>query len=114
MPFSANNPCRLHGVKMSGRALKDLNVSQSADAEYIDSENLLNLPDVDAALSTLAKRLESKDWVRTCEALNNERQLAMYHKELLRELQKPLIPLTAGGVWVHERYAYMNHKDPIR
>lgn len=54
------------------------------------------------------------DWVRTCEALNNERQLAMYHKELLRELQKPLIPLTAGEVWVHERYAYMNHKDPIR
>jgi hypothetical protein len=99
VPFSANNPCRLHGVKMSGRALKDLNVSQSADlengkdnsvkscitkpvlngnkcankeekapsachdavtngnaaaiadVEYIDSENLVDLPDVDAALS---------------------------------------------------------------
>jgi len=35
---------------------------------------------------TLAKRLDSKDWVMTCEALNNVRQLAMYHKERLQEL----------------------------
>ena len=35
---------------------------------------------------TLVKRLDSKDWVMTCEALNNVRQLAMYHKERLQEL----------------------------
>jgi hypothetical protein len=35
---------------------------------------------------TLVQRLESKDWVMTCEALNNVRQLAKYHKERLREL----------------------------
>jgi hypothetical protein len=35
---------------------------------------------------TLVKRLDSKDWVMTCEALNNVRQLAIYHKERLQEL----------------------------
>jgi hypothetical protein len=35
---------------------------------------------------TLVQRLESKDWVMTCEALNIVRQLAKYHKERLREL----------------------------
>ncbi|PWZ29557.1 hypothetical protein Zm00014a_024333 [Zea mays] len=98
-PTPPHPRARLHGVKMSGRALKDLNVSQSADlengkdnsvkscitkpvlngnkcankeekapsachdavtngnaaaiadVEYIDSENLVDLPDVDAALS---------------------------------------------------------------
>ena len=37
-------------------------------------------------LQTLLARLDSKDWVKTCEALNNVRQLAIYHKERLQEL----------------------------
>ncbi|KAL5662643.1 hypothetical protein ACJX0J_029768 [Zea mays] len=60
--------------------------------------NLVDLPDVDAALCTLVKRLDSKDWVMTCEALNNVRQLAMYHKERLQELLEPLVPLIVKSV----------------
>jgi hypothetical protein len=104
-------------------AVTNGNEAVIADVEYIDSENLVDLPDVNGALSvwhwfayydilldrwvslclldlvraefnrfyfvfqqTLAKRLDSKDWVMTCEALNNVRQLAMYHKERLLEL----------------------------
>ncbi|PWZ17326.1 hypothetical protein Zm00014a_008629 [Zea mays] len=67
-------------------AVTNGNEAGNADVEYIDSENLVDLPDVDAALCTLVKRLDSKDWVMTCEALNNVRQLAMYHKERLQEL----------------------------
>ncbi|XP_066363355.1 uncharacterized protein [Miscanthus floridulus] len=74
------------------------NAAGNADVEYIDSENLVDLPDVDAALSTLVKRLDSKDWVMTCEALNNVRQLAMYHKERLQELLEPLVPLIVKSV----------------
>ncbi|XP_047093886.1 uncharacterized protein LOC124706183 isoform X2 [Lolium rigidum] len=70
----------------------------AVDVEYIDSENLTDLPDVVASLSTLLARLESKDWVKTCEALNNVRQLAIYHKERLQELLEPLVPLVVKSV----------------
>ncbi|CAO2207398.1 unnamed protein product [Urochloa humidicola] len=56
-------------------AVTNGNEAVIADVEYIDSENLVDLPDVDATLSTLVKRLDSKDWIMTCEALNNVRQL---------------------------------------
>ncbi|VAI74423.1 unnamed protein product [Triticum turgidum subsp. durum] len=68
------------------------------DVEYIDSENLTDLPDVDTSLSTLLARLDSKDWIKTCEALNNVRQLAIYHKQRLQELLEPLVPLIVKSV----------------
>uniref|UniRef100_A0A0D9XA63 TOG domain-containing protein n=1 Tax=Leersia perrieri TaxID=77586 RepID=A0A0D9XA63_9ORYZ len=68
------------------------------DVEYIDSENLTDLPDAGASLSTLVARLDSKDWVKTCEALNNVRQLAIYHKDRLQELLGPLVPLIVKSV----------------
>ncbi|KQJ99145.1 uncharacterized protein LOC100821330 [Brachypodium distachyon] len=68
------------------------------DVEYIDSEHLIDLPDVDTSFSTLLARLDSKDWIKTCEALNNVRQLAIYHKERLQELLEPLVPLIVKSV----------------
>ncbi|KAK3123972.1 hypothetical protein QOZ80_8AG0638760 [Eleusine coracana subsp. coracana] len=79
-------------------AVTNGNEAAIVDVEYIDSENLIDLPDVDATLSTLVKRLDSKDWVMTCEALNNVRQLAKYHKERLQELLEPLVPLIVKSV----------------
>ncbi|RCV32024.1 hypothetical protein SETIT_6G225000v2 [Setaria italica] len=79
-------------------AVTNGNEAGNADVEYIDSENLVDLPDADATLSTLVKRLDSKDWVMTCEALNNVRQLAIYHKERLQELLEPLVPLIVKSV----------------
>ncbi|XP_015695990.1 uncharacterized protein LOC102702588 isoform X2 [Oryza brachyantha] len=70
----------------------------NADVEYIDSENLTDLPDAGATLGTLVARLDSKDWVMTCEALNNVRQLAIYHKDRLQELLEPLVPLIVKSV----------------
>ncbi|KAG8048081.1 hypothetical protein GUJ93_ZPchr0008g12557 [Zizania palustris] len=70
----------------------------NVDVEYTDSENLTDLPDADASLSTLAARLDSKDWVMTCEALNNVRQLAIYHKEILQEHLESLVPLIVKSV----------------
>ncbi|EHA8587524.1 putative protein FAM179B [Cocos nucifera] len=65
----------------------------NSEVEYIDSENLTDLPDVDSSLNTLLTRLDSKDWVLICEALNNVRQLAIYHKEKLLEMLGAVIPL---------------------
>ncbi|XP_072999860.1 uncharacterized protein [Typha latifolia] len=65
----------------------------NSEVEYIDSENLTDLSDVDASLHTLVARLDSKDWVLLCEALNNVRQISIYHKEKLLEMLGVVIPL---------------------
>ncbi|KAJ0960410.1 hypothetical protein J5N97_001772 [Dioscorea zingiberensis] len=65
----------------------------NSEVEYIDSENLTDLQDVDACLSTLLARLDSKEWIALCEALNNVRQLSLYHKEKMVEMLGDVIPL---------------------
>ncbi|MQM15552.1 hypothetical protein Taro_048496 [Colocasia esculenta] len=65
----------------------------NSEVEYIDSENLTDLASVDGSLSTLLARLESKDWVLVCEALNNVRQISIYHKEKLLDMLDTLISL---------------------
>ncbi|WOK96634.1 hypothetical protein Cni_G05341 [Canna indica] len=64
-----------------------------AEVEYIESENLVDLLDVDASFNTLLARLDSKDWVSVCEALNNVRQLSIYHEDKLLEILGSVIPL---------------------
>ncbi|XP_020089131.1 uncharacterized protein LOC109710787 isoform X1 [Ananas comosus] len=70
----------------------------NSEIEYIESENLTDLSDVDSSLTTLVKRLDSKDWMVICEALNNVRQLSIYHKEKLFELLGIVIPLIVKSV----------------
>lgn len=54
-----------------------------AEVEYVLSEDLKDLSNVDAQLETLLERLDSKDWIVVLEALTNVRQLAIFHTELL-------------------------------
>ncbi|XP_020265476.1 uncharacterized protein LOC109841033 [Asparagus officinalis] len=63
------------------------------EIEYIESENLPDLPSVDTSLSTLLAKLDSKNWVLVCEALNNVRQISLYHKEKLLDILGDVIPL---------------------
>ncbi|XP_042470817.1 uncharacterized protein LOC122053037 [Zingiber officinale] len=65
----------------------------NSEVEYIESENLVDLPDLDLCFSTLLARLDSKDWISVCEALNNVRQLSIYHGEKLLEILGSVIPL---------------------
>lgn len=51
----------------------------SPEIEYILSQNLCPLENADACLTTLLERLDSKDWLKTCEAINNMRQLTIFH-----------------------------------
>ncbi|CAA3020392.1 TOG array regulator of axonemal microtubules 1-like [Olea europaea subsp. europaea] len=55
----------------------------SSQVEYIESENLNDVDDVEICLKTLLSRLSSKEWVSVCEALNNIRQLSIFHKEVI-------------------------------
>ncbi|KAK1309754.1 hypothetical protein QJS10_CPA08g01688 [Acorus calamus] len=65
----------------------------TSEVEYIESENLVDLADADASLSTILANLDSKNWVLLCEALNNVRRLSIFHKEMLLEFLGNVIPL---------------------
>ncbi|PSS30395.1 Crescerin-2 like [Actinidia chinensis var. chinensis] len=65
----------------------------NSEVEYIESENLNDVEDVDASLKTLLAGLESKDWVLVCEALNDVRRLSIFHKETMLSMLENVIPL---------------------
>uniref|UniRef100_A0A1D1XZQ9 Protein FAM179A n=1 Tax=Anthurium amnicola TaxID=1678845 RepID=A0A1D1XZQ9_9ARAE len=65
----------------------------NSEVEYIESENLTDLASVDSSCSTLLARLNSKDWVLLCEALNNVRQISIYHKEKLLDMLGDVVSL---------------------
>ncbi|XP_022137956.1 uncharacterized protein LOC111009242 [Momordica charantia] len=58
-------------------------VPPSADAavDYVSSEDLKPLTNPDS--NNFVEGLDSKDWVKVCEALNNARRLALFHSDLL-------------------------------
>ncbi|XP_077237758.1 uncharacterized protein LOC143879307 isoform X2 [Tasmannia lanceolata] len=68
------------------------------EVEYIESENLNDLEDVSTSLATLLGRLDSKDWVLVCEALNHVRQLSIFHKETMLEILENVISLIAKSL----------------
>uniref|UniRef100_A0A5B7A530 TOG domain-containing protein n=1 Tax=Davidia involucrata TaxID=16924 RepID=A0A5B7A530_DAVIN len=65
----------------------------NSEVEYIESENLNDVEDVDMSLKTLLVGLESKDWVLVCEELNNVRRLSIFHKEAMLEMLGNVISL---------------------
>ena len=54
--------------------------------EYIPSEELAAAASPKAKAAGLVADLDSKDWVRTCEALNDARRLAIHHPTLLNPI----------------------------
>ncbi|XP_039129749.1 uncharacterized protein LOC120265838 [Dioscorea cayenensis subsp. rotundata] len=54
--------------------------------EYISSENLAALSDPQNKIKSVLEELESKDWIRVCEALNDVRRLALHHQSLLHPI----------------------------
>eukprot|EP00250_Pteridium_aquilinum_P004740 c14940_g1_i1 orf=321-1352(-) len=65
----------------------------SVEVEYIPSEDLPDLAHAEDHLSSLLQRLDSKDWLTACGAINNLRQLAIYHAALLLPLLEKAVPL---------------------
>ncbi|KAF8390389.1 hypothetical protein HHK36_024915 [Tetracentron sinense] len=65
----------------------------TAEVQYIESENLNDLEDVNMSLKTLLDVLNSKDWVVVCEALNNVRRITIFHKESMLDILGDVILL---------------------
>ncbi|XP_021730580.1 TOG array regulator of axonemal microtubules protein 1-like [Chenopodium quinoa] len=59
--------------------------------DYLSSEDLKPLSDPDTQIQGLLEGLESKDWIKVCESLNDTRRLAIYHSTLLLPLLEPVV-----------------------
>ncbi|KAG0498269.1 hypothetical protein HPP92_002576 [Vanilla planifolia] len=92
--YSKNaNSASLPSTTMNGSVVESNGADGGTmEVEYVETERLTDLPSVETTLDTLMVRLDSKDWVTVCEALNNVRQLSIYHKEKLVALFPDLIP----------------------
>ncbi|KAI6693049.1 hypothetical protein NL676_020759 [Syzygium grande] len=49
-------------------------------------ENLAAIPDPESKIHCLMEGLESKDWIKVCESLNNARRFALYNSDLMLPL----------------------------
>lgn len=81
-----------NGVANSGPAVGVVEV------EYIESENLNDLEDVDKSLKAILPGLDSKDWVSVCEALNNVRRLSLFHKQVMLDTLGNVISLVVKSL----------------
>ncbi|KAI4375323.1 hypothetical protein MLD38_013206 [Melastoma candidum] len=85
--FLAADPANGNGCLKTGADVGN------SEVEYIESENLNDLEDVEAALKGLLSGLDSKDWVLLCETLNNVRRLSLFHKEAMLNFLEDVITL---------------------
>ncbi|KAE9620105.1 hypothetical protein Lal_00040432 [Lupinus albus] len=69
-----------------------------AEIEYIESEKLNDLEDIDTCLKNLLAGLDSKNWIVVCDALNNVRCLSLFHKEAMLDMLGDIITLVAKSL----------------
>ncbi|KAL7144463.1 hypothetical protein ABFS83_07G013700 [Erythranthe nasuta] len=65
--------------------------STEASIDYISSENLEEFQDPEAKIQGLVGGLESKDWLKVCESLNDTRRFAIYHSNLLLPILEKVV-----------------------
>ncbi|XVF62585.1 hypothetical protein PTKIN_Ptkin09bG0020200 [Pterospermum kingtungense] len=62
-----------------------------ASVDYIPSENLKPFQDPESKIQGLVEGLDSKDWVKVCESLNEARRFSLYHSTLLLPILEKVI-----------------------
>ncbi|KAL6587481.1 hypothetical protein OROMI_000459 [Orobanche minor] len=71
----------------------EISVAVLSEVEYIESDALKDVEDVEESLKTLLSGLGSKDWVSMCDALNNIRRFSIFHKEAIVGMLSNIISL---------------------
>lgn len=67
----------------------------SPETEYILSEDFKPLQeDISVVIDTLLQRLDAKDWITVCEALNHTRQLAIFHSASMVQILNSVVTFT--------------------
>ncbi|KAL6522837.1 hypothetical protein OROHE_016684 [Orobanche hederae] len=72
--------------------------STDASIDYISSENLKPFQDPDSKIQGLVGGLESKDWLKVCESLNDVRRFALYHPGLLLPILEKVVLVMVKGM----------------
>ncbi|XP_047155683.1 TOG array regulator of axonemal microtubules protein 2 isoform X2 [Vigna umbellata] len=57
--------------------------SGDSTVDYVSSDNLKPLSDPEVQIQSLIEDLNSKNWTKVCESLNNARRFAVFHSSLL-------------------------------
>lgn len=102
---SENGNDKLEEQKNSVNSTADMNPGDQVgveavtlEVEYIESEKLKDVEDMELAHQNLLSTLDSKDWITVCEALNNVRRFSVFHKEILLEMLENVIPLVVKSL----------------
>ncbi|KAL3526038.1 hypothetical protein ACH5RR_014410 [Cinchona calisaya] len=90
--IKSSSPVVENPINVNGAANSVPEVGNS-EVEYIESENLKDVEDLELSLKTLLAGLDSKDWVLVCESLNNVRRVSIFHKEVMLDILGNLITL---------------------
>ncbi|RAL38534.1 hypothetical protein DM860_002512 [Cuscuta australis] len=62
-----------------------------AAVDYLPSDKLEALANPDLKIQDLALRLDSKDWLKVCESLNDVRRFTLFHSTLLEPILKKVL-----------------------
>ncbi|XP_065859473.1 uncharacterized protein [Euphorbia lathyris] len=65
--------------------------TDAAVIDYISSENLEPIPDPEIKIQGLVDGLDSKDWIKVCDSLNNARRFALHHSSLLLPILEKVV-----------------------
>ncbi|KAE8698322.1 TOC159 protein [Hibiscus syriacus] len=72
--------------------------SVEASVDYISSENLKPFQDPESKIQSLVEGLESKDWIKVCESLNDVRRFSLYHSTLLLPILEKVISVVVKAM----------------
>ncbi|KAL2470353.1 ARM repeat superfamily protein [Abeliophyllum distichum] len=73
-------------------------LTADSSIDYTPSENLKPFPDPDVKIQGLVGGLDSKDWLKMCESLNDVRRLALFHSNILLPILENVMPVLVKAI----------------
>ncbi|KHN26554.1 TOG array regulator of axonemal microtubules protein 2-like [Glycine soja] len=70
-------------ASVNGENVVPLPSSEDATVDYVSSDNLKPLADPEVKIQSLVEDLDSKNWIKVCESLNDVRRFSLLHSSLL-------------------------------
>ncbi|KAL0388785.1 UNVERIFIED_CONTAM: hypothetical protein Sradi_2760300 [Sesamum radiatum] len=86
------------GVNDENKAPLPQPSSADASIDYISSEDLKAFQDPDVKIQGLVGGLESKDWLKVCDSLNDVRRFALYHSGLLLPILDKVVSVMVKAI----------------
>ncbi|KAL3829377.1 hypothetical protein ACJIZ3_018179 [Penstemon smallii] len=87
----ADKVAEINGVNDENKVPFAQQSTADATIDYIPSQNLKEIQDPDVKIQGLIGGLESKDWLKVCESLNDVRRFALYHSSLLLPILEKVV-----------------------